>query len=131
MSSSVVILMPNINRNAQPATELLARQDFYASYLRKYSDTQFHKPLVIISGASDIPHFENIEVHSISSKPMNVFVFALRSLQVLKGVSPNPGSLIAGTPFQPFLIALILKLFNPKAKIHTAIHGELGALKRS
>mgnify|MGYP006185460645 CR=1 FL=1 len=67
MSSSVVILMPNINRNAQPATELLARQDFYSSYLRKYSATQVHKPLVIISGASDIPHFENIEVYSISS----------------------------------------------------------------
>ena len=60
MSSSVVILMPNINRNAQPVNELLVRQDFYASYLKKYSDTQFHKPLVIISGASDIPNFENI-----------------------------------------------------------------------
>ena len=130
MSSSVVILMPNINRNAQPATELLARQDFYASYLRKYSDTQFRKPLVIISGVSDISNYENIEVHSISSKPMNIFVFTLKSLQVIKGVSPNPGSLIAGTPFQPFLIALVLKLFTPKAKIHTAIHGELGALKR-
>ena len=130
MSISVVILMPNINRNAQPATELLARQDFYASYLRKYSDTQFRKPLVIISGVSDISNYENIEVHSISSKPMNIFVFTLKSLQVIKGVSPNPGSLIAGTPFQPFLIALVLKLFTPKAKIHTAIHGELGALKR-
>ena len=131
MNSSVVILLPNIHRNAQPVTELLARQDFYASYLRKYSDTQFRKPLVIISGASEITNFENIEVHSISSKPVNVLVFALKSLQVVKGVSPNPGSLIAGTPFQPFLIALILKLFTPKTKIHTAIHGEIGALKRS
>ena len=131
MSSSVVILMPNINRNAQPVNELLARQDFYASYLKKYLDDQFRKPLVIISGASDISHFENIEVHSISSKPMNVFVFTLRSLRVIKSVSLNPGSLIAGTSFQPFLIALILKLFNPKVKIHTAVHGELDALKRS
>ena len=131
MNSSVVILMPNIHRNAQPTTELLARQDFYASYLRKYSDSQFRKPLVIISGTSDITNFQNIEVHSISSNPINVLVFALKSLQVVKGISPNPGSLITGTPFQPFLIALVLKLFNPKAKIHTAIHGELGALKRS
>ena len=53
MNSSAVILLPNIHRNAQPVTELLVRQDFYASYLRKYSDTQFRKPLVIISGASE------------------------------------------------------------------------------
>jgi len=107
MNSSVVILLPNIHRNAQPVTELLARQDFYASYLRKYSDTQFRKPLVIISGASDIANFENIEVHSISSKPINVSVFALKSLKV------------------------ILKLFISRTNIHTAIHGEIGALKRS
>lgn len=131
MNSSVVILLPNIHRNAQPVTELLARQDFYASYLRKYSDTQFRKPLVIISGASDIANFENIEVHSISSKPINVLVFALKSLKVIKGILPNPSSLIAGTPFQPFLIALILKLFISRTNIHTAIHGEIGALKRS
>lgn len=131
MSSSVVILMPNIHRNAQPATELLARQDFYASYLRKYADTQFRKPLVIISGTSNIANFENIEVHSLSSKPTNILVFALTSLQVIKSISPNPSSLVAGTPFQPFLIALILKCFIPRTKVHTAIHGELGALKRS
>lgn len=131
MNSSVVILLPNIHRNAQPVTELLARQDFYASYVRKYSDTKFRKPLVIISGASDIANFENIEVNSISSKPINVLVFALKSLKVIKGISPNPGSLIAGTPFQPFLIALILKRFISRTKIHTAIHGEIGALKRS
>ena len=130
MSSSAVILMPNIHRNAQPITELLARQDFYASYLRRYSGTQFRKPLVIISGANNISNFENIEVHSISSKPTNVLVFSLKSLQVIKGILPNPSSLVAGTPFQPFLIALILKLFIPKTKIHTAIHGEIGALKR-
>ena len=131
MSSSVVILMPNIHRNAQSVNELLARQDFYASYLRRYSGTQFRKPLVIISGANNIAKFENIEVHSISSKPINVLVFSLKSLQVIKGFLPNPSSLVAGTPFQPFLIALILKFFIPRTKIHTAIHGEIGALKRS
>ena len=130
MSNSIVILMPNVHRNAQPVTELLARQQFYASYLRNYSGFQFRKPLVIISGASNVANFENIEVYSISSKPINVLVFALKSLKVIKRISPNPGSLIAGTPFQPFVIALILKLFIPRARVHTAIHGELGALKR-
>lgn len=131
MSNSVVILMPDIHRNAQSVNELLARQDFYASYLRKRSDAQFFKPLVIIAGASTTSHFENIEVESLSLKPLNVLMFTLKSRSLIKNLSLKPDSLVAGTPFQSFLSALILKLFSPRARIHTAIHGDLTALQKS
>jgi glycosyltransferase involved in cell wall biosynthesis len=132
MTNRIVILMPSVNKNAFRVDELLARQDFYCSKLREVQGKEFQKPIVLLSGARKQQlSFENIDVDIVSSKNISIFSFFLSSRKLIRKNNIRVLSYVAGTPFQPYLIALLLKHFCTKAKIHTAIHGEILGIKKS
>lgn len=130
MTSRVVILMPSIDKNAFGVRELLIRQDFYCSQLRALKGGRFQRPLLIVSG-SEAPQeeFQNMEVCVTASGNTSILSFVLKAWKVLRARNINVESYVAGTPFQPFLAALLLQVFYSRSPIHTAIHGEISALK--
>jgi hypothetical protein len=124
--------MPSVDKNAFGVDELLARQDFYCSKLREIQGTEFQKPIVLISGIGvQKEWFENIDVEIISSKSISWFSFFLSSRKLIRKSNIKVLSYVAGTPFQPYLIALLLKHFCAKARIHTAIHGEISGIRNA
>lgn len=131
MKARTVILMPSIERNAFDVNELLARQDVYCSKLREVQGVAFEKPLLIFSGV-DFPlsRFQNMEIAAADTKPISIISFVWLTRKILRKNSITVKSYIAGTPFQPFLVSLLLQLLYCQAPIHTAIHGEVSALKR-
>ncbi len=132
MKSRIVILMPSVDKNAFGVDELLARQDFYCSRLRAIQGKEFQKPIVFISGIGvQNKSFENIDVEIISSKRVSWFSFFLSSRKLIRKCNVKVLSYVAGTPFQPYLIALLLKHFCTKGKIHTAVHGEISGIRNA
>lgn len=130
MSSRVVILLPDIHKNAFSVDELLARQDFYCAKLLHINSKEFIKPIVIVSGFNPTKrNYQHIEVEVASPKKVSIVRFAFLSRRILRKRSINVKSYVAGTPFQPFLTALMLQWIYSHAPIHSAIHGEVSALR--
>jgi len=130
MRARTVILMPSIERNAFDVDELLSRQDLYCSKLREFQGEAFEKPLIIFSGVdAPLSRFQNIEIAVANTKPISLISFVWLTRSILRRNSIPVKSYVAGTPFQPFLVSLLLQFFYYQAPIHTAIHGEVSALK--
>ena len=130
MKARTVILMPSIERNIFSVDELLARQELYCSKLREVQGEAFEKSLVIISGAeAPVSRFEHLEVAVATTKSVSLISFLWLARKILRQRSVCVKSYIAGTPFQTFLIALLLQVLYFNASIHTAIHGDISALK--
>lgn len=130
MTSRIVILMPSIDKNAFGVDELLARQDVYCSQLLDLDGSQFEKPLVIVSGRKTPKMvFRNMDVYIADVRSDSILSFVMEARKILRSEAVNVKSYVAGTPFQPFLAALLLHKFYARAPIHTAIHGEVSALR--
>lgn len=130
MTARTVILMPSVERNAFGVEELLERQDLYCSKLKEIQGENFEKSLVILSGAvSPALNFKHIEISSVATKRISLLYFVFLARKVLRQKSVVVNSYIAGTPFQPFLAALLLKMLYLPAPIHTTVHGEISSLK--
>lgn len=132
MRARVVILMPSIDRNAFGVRELLVRQDYYCSKLQEVQGEAFEKPLIIISG-STVPNFrfQYVDISVAARERVSLLSFVWLTRKILRHESVKVKSYVAGTPFQPFLSALLLQIFHSPAPIHIAIHGEVSALTRS
>jgi glycosyltransferase involved in cell wall biosynthesis len=130
MKARTVILMPSVERNALGVEELLARQDLYCSKLEEFQGENFEKPLVILSGAeAPASNFKHIEICVVTKKSISILHFIFLARKVLHQRSIVVNSYIAGTPYQPFLAALLLKNLYFSAPIHTTVHGEISSLK--
>ena len=130
MKARTVILMPSVERNALGVEELLGRQNLYCSKLREFQGENFENPLVILSGAeAPASKFEHIEISVVTTKSVSLLRFIFLARKVLRQRSVAINSYIAGTPFQPFLAALLLKILYFSAPIHTTVHGEISSLK--
>lgn len=126
----LLILIPNVGKNSFQAQELMERQ---AAYVRSITKNVTHKrieSLVLYSGApEDLGQFD-MSTKCLSVKYTSVITFTIKSLHTLVARQYRPDSIVAGTPFQPLAIALFIKVFFPRANIHTSVHGEISALTK-
>lgn len=132
MTTRLVFLLPRIESNFFSAKSLLQRQDLYATYLKEIQGNAFTQALLLYSGdVADLraTKLDCLEVKCLGSNKLGTFGFALRAISHLKQIRIKDLLLVAGTPFQPFLIARLIKLFFPKAKIQVSIHGEIGGVR--
>ena len=124
----LLLLIPNIGNNSFQAEEIMERQSQYIRAVHQNIKGKKVECLVLYSGApSDLKRF-GVSAECLSVKSTSIIVFALKSLVILMVKRFRPDSIVAGTPFQPLAIALFIKSFFLRAKIHTSIHGEISAL---
>ena len=125
---NILILLPNIEDNSFQPQEIVDRQDVYGKAVLENSNDNKTQLLVLYSGCSQILSSKVNDLLCVSKKATSIVEFSIKALRNIRILNFKPDSIIAGTPFQPLLIALILKLVNSKAKIHTSIHGDLLSL---
>lgn len=133
MSRQLVFLMPRIDQNIFSPEELLARQDVYASYLAKEQGAEFYKAIAIYSGTKKplkVEGLSSIEPIWIGSSNLPTLQFFLNSLRKLKKIKDKKLVFVAGTPFQPLLIARLLSICIRNSAIQVSIHGELASIKK-
>ena len=131
MKIAPIVVMPNIDSTSTPVDQLLKRQDLYFSYLLKESQGN-ERALVFFSAKSQIEINESFDAIKVIRIGKGRFHWTLMSFGILLYLKRNkirPQFLVAGTPFQPFFITLVLKLFFPSTKIQVAIHGEISGIK--
>lgn len=126
----ILILLPNLKSNSFKPQEIIKRQDLYGSAIKQYSGAQI-QITAFYSGCSDSLTSEVVDLVCLSHKRTSILKFSFKAIKKIARAGYSPDSIIAGTPFQPLLIALILKCFNSSAKLHTSIHGDLNALLNS
>jgi hypothetical protein len=130
--------MPNIEADFFSARSLFNRQDIYASALHDLFRESYTKGVVLYSGERSFDReltLEFLDVKRISSNRVGLAIFIWNSIRYLKSIKSEKIILVAGTPFQPFLAAIAIKLFFKNCRIQVSIHGELagvesGLLKR-
>lgn len=134
MSRRLIFLMPNIDSNIFSAKTLLYRQDLYASYYKMLLGSSYAKGIVLYSGQESLGEgirLDNLDIRNISSSSNNLLVYILKSLRFLRSLGETNLILVAGTPFQPFLAAIVIKRLLRKCKIQLSIHGELPGVRSS
>ena len=134
MNRQLVFLLPRIDKNVFSAHALLARQDLYASFLAKEQGGNYKKALALYSG-TDAPvnaeTFNFIQPIWLGSTKLNLFSFLTKSLTHLKNPKGERLVLVAGTPFQPLLVARLIASRIDNCAIQVSIHGELASIKKS
>jgi len=134
VTRQLIFLLPRIDKNVFSAQALLARQDLYASYLANKQGGSYQKAIAFYSG-TEAPvspgPLSFIEPIWLGSTKLNSFSFFIKSIQYLKLVKDTRFILVAGTPFQPLLIARLINSRLGNSAIQVSIHGELTSLKKS
>jgi glycosyltransferase involved in cell wall biosynthesis len=125
---NLLILLPNIENNSFQPQEIVNRQDIYGNAVLQNSQDETTRVTVFYSGCSQKLSSKITDLYCLSKKTTSIFEFSIKALRTIRHSRLTPDSIVAGTPFQPLLIALILKLFHSQAKIHTSIHGDLLSL---
>ena len=126
-----IVVLPNADDVITPLVDLLERQDLYFSQYKKEVSTR-QKPIVFFTSKNpsipkvDLKYTEAMQIGNAKTRWLSL-PFHIR--RVLKQKDLYPTFIVAGTPFQPFLIAMLLRLFFPRTKIHVSIHGELQGIK--
>lgn len=134
MIRQLVFLLPRIDKNVFSARALLERQDFYASYLAREQEGNIRRAIALYSGTEkpvDSKSFNFIEPVWLGPTKLSLFSFFIKSLGYLKSLRGVRLILIAGTPFQPLLIARLISLRIRNSAIQVSIHGELDSIKQS
>lgn len=135
MNKRLVFLMPHIEKNVFAAEALVERQNLYSSYFAKARGDKFEKSLVLYSGTSQpirSRSFDYIEPIWLGSAKLSNLAFFIKSLKQIQLIAQNQRIiLIAGTPFQPLLIARLLSSRFRSVLIQVSIHGELGGVKQN
>lgn len=134
MKRQLIFLLPRIDKNVFSAQALLARQDLYASYLATKQGGEYQKAIAFYSG-TEVPvdsHSHNfIEPIWLGTTKLNLFSFLIKSIKHLKGLKGMRLVLVAGTPFQPLLIARLISSRFSNSVIQVSIHGELASVEKS
>ena len=125
---NILVLLPDLQSNSFTPQEIIDRQNVYALAVKKLKGRQKVKMIAVYSHCSEALNTREVELKCVSRSQISVIRFAMHTLRYVKRVGFIPESIIAGTPFQPLLAALMLKLFIPSARIHTAVHGDLASL---
>jgi glycosyltransferase involved in cell wall biosynthesis len=125
---NILVLLPNLQSNSFTPQEIIDRQNVYALAVKKLKGRQKVKMIAVYSHCSEALNTREVELKCVSRNQISVIWFAIHTLRYVRRVGFVPESIIAGTPFQPLLAALMLKLFIPSARIHTAVHGDLASL---
>jgi glycosyltransferase involved in cell wall biosynthesis len=131
MKSLPIVVLPNLDRTSTSAYELLHRQDTYFKYYKEAAGGS-EKALVFFTGNYDdldANRWNSITPIKLgpSSIPWLIFPFIL--VRYLKKEKIKPSFVVAGTPFQPYAIALITRLLLPKLKIQVSVHGEISGVR--
>ena len=125
---NILVLLPDLQSNSFTPQEIIDRQNVYGSEVKKLKGSRNVRILAVYSHCSEALNTRAVELRCVSRSQISVIRFAMHALRYVKRVGFIPESIIAGTPFQPLLAALMLKLFIPSARIHTAVHGDLASL---
>ncbi len=130
MKKVPIVLLPDIEEASTPVSELLARQELYLSQYMKLTESN-DKAIVFISGLAShqFPTYSSFEVVLLGSRKISSPRFALSLLQKIQERDIKPAFIVAGTPFKPYLISLILKVFKKGTKIQVSVHGELDGIR--
>ena len=133
MNHLPIVVLPNVDDVITPLVDLLERQDLYFSQYAKEAGAH-QKPIIFFTSRNsfipkvDLKYTEAMQIGNARTRWLSL-PFHIRS--VLKQKNLYPTFIVAGTPFQPFLIAILLRLFFPRTKIHVSIHGELKGIRSS
>jgi glycosyltransferase involved in cell wall biosynthesis len=130
----LIFLLPRIDKNVFSAQALLARQDLYASYLANRQGGSYQKAIAFYSGTDapvDTHLFNFIKPIWLGTANLNLFSFFIKSIQSLKRIKDTRFILIAGTPFQPLMIARLINSRLSNSAIQVSIHGELASVRKS
>ena len=134
MKRQLILLLPRIDKNVFSVQALLARQDLYASYLAHKQGGSYQKAIAFYSG-TEAPvrpsSLSFIEPIWLGSTKLNLFSFFIKSIQYLKHIKDTRIILVAGTPFQPLLIARLISARFSNSVIQVSIHGELASVEKS
>ena len=131
MKSVPVFLLPDIGKTSTSVDELLKRHELYLSHYFHGRPDIDEKAFVFISGSNKPVAGPNnyLTPIVISKNSIPSFLFMLRVHQYLKNENVKPAFVVAGTPFSPYQIALLLKVLQRKLKIQVAVHGEFSSYK--
>lgn len=134
MKKQLVFLMPRIDQNVFTPKTLLDRQNLYASYFAIEQGVKFSKAIALYSGTNGPikeEEFAFVEPVWLGSPNSSLFDFFLKSLKYLKTIRGKRLVLVAGTPFQPLLIARLLSLLIRNSSIQVSVHGEIASIEKS
>jgi len=131
MKRTPIAILPEIeNGNTRPL-DLLERQNLYFSSYQIATGNS-SKPIVFYTSKESLKsdvEFPNIETVRIGDGQTHFFSIPFHIRKELKRRQASPRFIVAGTPFQPFLLALMVRIFFPKSAIQISIHGELSGIK--
>lgn len=132
MTYQLIFLMPKIDGDFFATKNLVERQDLYISALQSIQGEAFSKGLLLYSGPQVNAHdmqISHLEAIRLCSSGSSLLFFTFKALRTLKRLSSHNFIFVAGTPFQPLLVARLLKVFFPKSKVQVSIHGEIAGVK--
>lgn len=133
MNRFPIVVMPDIDATNIPVEELLERQDLYFSYLLKESP-ELGKVILFYTSKNSYQGrkiFHSIEIVKIGGRFTHwlLMPFPITFYLLKNGIRPL--FLVAGTPFQPYFVALALKFLFRTVNIQVAVHGELSGINSS
>ena len=137
LSSSPVMLLPDIHRRSADISILLARLNQYSREMRKL-DSQSNTRLLVI-GSTDHFQAENISLSDFESLTVEIvdgtfgwLKFNYYAWSILRKRGAVPSILIAGDPWFGFLSCVFLKFchkFSPRIQVQ--VHGDLYKFSKS
>lgn len=129
MKTQLVFFLFNVSKDYSEIDLLLRRHIIYTENLR---NSKFRKPIVYVSGSGkeiDDRFTKNLHLIEISKKNVNLLNFAFRvSINLIKKINQEDKLIfVAGTPFQPLVISVLLKKIYSNSKVQVTFHNDLTA----